>query len=828
MPYTPTNWVDGVTPVNAANLNKLEQGLAAAVGIPADVVVTPSTAHLIRNRYTAGDTQPSFRLGADGLLQWGAGGASAPDISLYRLTGGVAKLDGALNVNHDWGIWTGGSSPGASAMISHYAPASDANPRIRIDGNGKISWGPGGATAVDANLYRVSAGTLKSDGNLNIRGAFGKSAADVEDLAFATWQDGASQDRFEIYAQGTMYWGDGAVPPDTWLARGAAHQLVTENLMMSDGTLDINTKTSAANLILGTWLDTEAAYRFKIDGNGKMDWGPGGAAAADANLYRVGAGILKTDGYFQAGKSIFSLMGESNGTAFYADYLASNGYAFIAKQAADSGGYRIMIAANGSILFGSGAAVADHSLYRYDANGMAFSRSLRVAGGFVVDNDSTGNSLYWGSALDVHIYRSAAGMLRLQGHMSSSGEIDPDQGRIGKVCKTITDWDAALDNGWYMGGGGTLNGPAALTGWTQGEVIAHGAAGWRIQRVWDFTTTADSQVFERRQLNGTWSAWVKVGFYQQSPGFIGTDSTVDLFRGSGAPALRAWWAKGDTYPGFQLDRNGDMAWGPGGAVGPDVNLVRSAASVLKASAHFVAGGQVGSMDGAVGQIRLTTNTGLSTGAPTIFFGNALDTNLYRAAAGVLKTDGQIEVGATGVKFSDGSVQTKAAAGTMVLIAEHVLGAAGWLEVASIPGTYRHLRVEIVAKSNTGGDGDKASIRFNGVGSGYYNRGNVTDSDITDRGYFAWVTGNSGSAANEWGVSVIEIPYYSMTGMKKHLLSRFIARCGFSGSGNDVRHGVQGAECLDFTDAITQIQAFSDGGSANGFVAGSKMSVYGIV
>ena len=66
--YAPTVWQDGVTPVNAANLNKLEQGLAAAVGIPADVVVTPATALLIRNRLNAADTQPAFRLGADGRV----------------------------------------------------------------------------------------------------------------------------------------------------------------------------------------------------------------------------------------------------------------------------------------------------------------------------------------------------------------------------------------------------------------------------------------------------------------------------------------------------------------------------------------------------------------------------------------------------------------------------------------------------------------------------------------------------------------------------------------------------------------------------------------
>jgi len=104
MAYTPTIWQDGVTPVNAANLNKLENGLAAAVGVPADVVVTPATAHLIRNRYSAGDTQPSFRLLADGKMEFGPGGSTAPDVSIHR-SGAALQVEGSFYVNGSV-IWT--------------------------------------------------------------------------------------------------------------------------------------------------------------------------------------------------------------------------------------------------------------------------------------------------------------------------------------------------------------------------------------------------------------------------------------------------------------------------------------------------------------------------------------------------------------------------------------------------------------------------------------------------------------------------------------------------------------------------------------------------
>lgn len=44
----------------------------------------------------------------------------------------------------------------------------EANPGWKIDTDGKQSWGPGGATAVDTNLYRASASLLKTDDDLRI------------------------------------------------------------------------------------------------------------------------------------------------------------------------------------------------------------------------------------------------------------------------------------------------------------------------------------------------------------------------------------------------------------------------------------------------------------------------------------------------------------------------------------------------------------------------------------------------------------------------------------------------------------------------------------
>lgn len=73
----------------------------------------------------------------------------------------------------------------------------------------------------------------------------------------------------------------------------------------------------------------------------------------------------------------------------------------------------------------------------------------------------------------------------------------------------------------------------------------------------------------------------------------------------------------------------------------DVNLYRESPSVLKTDGHLVAGLQVQSYRNGAGQIALTTSDASASGAPMIRFGTANDTNLYRQSAGSLKTDGSL-------------------------------------------------------------------------------------------------------------------------------------------------------------------------------------------
>lgn len=82
-------------------------------------------------------------------------------------------------------------------------------------------------------------------------------------------------------------------------------------------------------------------------------------------------------------------------------------------------------------------------------------------------------------------------------------------GRLGVQAKPITDWNAALENGWYYANMGTSGPPELSTGWAHGIVSAVSPE-WIVQEVWDFVEGPGSQHYERRRLNDVWSGWVAV------------------------------------------------------------------------------------------------------------------------------------------------------------------------------------------------------------------------------------------------------------------------------------------------------------------------------
>lgn len=88
---------------------------------------------------------------------------------------------------------------------------------------------------------------------------------------------------------------------------------------------------------------------------------------------------------------------------------------------------------------------------------------------------------------------------------------------IPNTCQSITDWNSAVTNGWYMANNAT-NAPTANT-WYFGEVIAH-SSNYVLQTIYAFTKNTDAKLINkyiRARMNGTWGAWAEVTIAKAVP-----------------------------------------------------------------------------------------------------------------------------------------------------------------------------------------------------------------------------------------------------------------------------------------------------------------------
>lgn len=85
--------------------------------------------------------------------------------------------------------------------------------------------------------------------------------------------------------------------------------------------------------------------------------------------------------------------------------------------------------------------------------------------------------------------------------------------RLREYAASITDWNLATQNGWYMASDG-LNAPG--TGWFIGQVLVHNESpGWTIQEVYPFTAAgllnaSDTGRWRRVRQTGTWGSWYRL------------------------------------------------------------------------------------------------------------------------------------------------------------------------------------------------------------------------------------------------------------------------------------------------------------------------------
>jgi hypothetical protein len=271
--------------------------------------------------------------------------------------------------------------------------SGDAFDRVRITTDGKISWGPGNATR-DASLYRDGTGFIALSGAaLRVyRGA-------TSDPALSTRITGDVNARGVFGTDGKLSWGDGTATQDTNLYRANAGELKTDTILTVGGELHTNNlvrsnRANASDSAFEGRATGDANARWFVREDGLMFWGPGNAIQ-DTNLYRSGAGTLKTDNNLTVNGSLNSTGGAaiSGGATFTTSaplsQAATSGTTAFRATAVGDASDRFQMKGSGLQEWGDGTNPRDTNLYRSAANVLKTDDSFVVAGEMTMQGTNT-------------------------------------------------------------------------------------------------------------------------------------------------------------------------------------------------------------------------------------------------------------------------------------------------------------------------------------------------------------------------------------------------------------------------------------------------------
>jgi hypothetical protein len=211
------------------------------------------------------------------------------------------------------------------------------------------------------------------------------------------------------------------------------------------------------------------------------------------------------------------------------------------------------------------------------------------------------------------------------------------------------------------------------------------------------------------------------------------------------------------------------------------------------------------------------------------------TSTTRPASGTVASGQHIQETDTGFEMwtSDGGATWKNVTG-MFKIAENILGsAASSVTFSAIPGSYRSLMLQAVARGDTAAGFTTGNIRFNSDTAGNYDNEQVGGVGSTISA-FETLNGTSvqigevsaaSAVAGSATIWTVQIPWYAGTTFWKFITVSHMLNAQTSGGQSGSIYSKHWAGRWRSTAAITSINIFP---SAGNFITGSSFVLYGLL
>lgn len=172
---------------------------------------------------------------------------------------------------------------------------------------------------------------------------------------------------------------------------GPAGQITVAGSATVDGATTIKndiTTTASTNVLSNFSNLSDANPTFRINKTGLLSWGAGGATATDANFYRAGAGVLRTDGSMVVGSNAVQFGGtgiriDSAGSLDVGRATPDTASALTISALGETRA-RFAVTGQGTINWSNGTSAADTVLTRSGAGALSLTGSLTVSSALTV------------------------------------------------------------------------------------------------------------------------------------------------------------------------------------------------------------------------------------------------------------------------------------------------------------------------------------------------------------------------------------------------------------------------------------------------------------